>query len=224
MSCHVLHEWSKPTPQFALDALAKYGTNLFGEPLYRIVWSETRTYLSGGLWTDFTDSESKHLLREVAEYRRVPLYGSQQRWVLEKWCPPETYGSPEIWDDENRDEKTGLLTLGPFPSRGEYEHVHTFEVNGHYVPLVPETINAICYLIEKSREFSFRQKKAALEAQQAKEDRDFKSRRDDIFKDARGAFNNQAMSAASGKADRKFKSDASLSKKGPKLPKSFSQI
>jgi hypothetical protein len=224
MACYVLHEWSKPTPQSAVDALQKYGTSLSGDPLYRIVWSETRRYLSGGLWSEFSDAESKHLLREVAEYRQVPVYPGKQRWVLEKWCPPEAYGSPDIWDAENRDEKTGLLTLGPFPNRGDYEHVQTFESDGQYVPLVPETINAICYLIEKSREFSFRQKKAALEAQQAKEDRAFKSRQDDILKDARGAFNNQPMSVAGGSADRKFKSDTSLSKKGPNLPKSFSQI
>jgi hypothetical protein len=224
MACYVLHEWSKPTPRFAVDALAKYGTNLYGDPLFRIVWSETRTHLSGGQWTEYSDKESKHLLREVAEYRRVPTYGSLQRWVLEKWCPPEMYGSPELWELENRDEKTGLLILGPFPNSGEYEHVHTFEVGGQYVPLVPATIEAICYLVEKSREFSFRQKKAALEAQQEREDRTFKSRQDDILRDARGAFNNQPMSAAGGNADRKFKADADFKKKGPKLPNSFSQI
>jgi hypothetical protein len=175
------------------------------------------------VWTDYTDKESKHILREVAEYRRVPRYGSLQRWVLEKWCPPEMYGTPELWDEENLDENSGLLTLGPFPNRGEYEHVYTFEVNGQYVPLNSSTLEAICYLVEKSRESSFREKKNALEEQQARENRALLSRQEDILKDARGAFNNQPMSAR-GRADRKFKSDSSLQKKGPKLPSSFSQI
>ena len=71
------------------------GLNRYGEPNYRIVWGWSRLGWVGGLWNDFTTEGC--LLRSVVELRHVPLYLPFDRWHLERWCPPELYGSEYSW-------------------------------------------------------------------------------------------------------------------------------
>lgn len=101
------------------ELCAAGGRNWFGEPNYRIVWGWNRLGWIGGLWKDF--SESGELLREVIELRYVPLHLPLDRWHLERWMPPQMYGTPQSWYRETRE--AGIDSLGPFPQRGEYEHV-----------------------------------------------------------------------------------------------------
>jgi len=221
MAVVVLHEWSKPTPEWVEKTVRRYGTNIYGDPLFRIVWSETRKHLVGGIWEDHSDKDCVNLIREVAEYRWVPVYGNTQRWVLETWCPPEKYGTPAIWEREFRDEKSGLLTLGPFPSRGDYEHSYTFEYDGQYVPLTPESVEAVCYLIEKGREYSYALKKAALEEEQKRKDREWEERAKDIIRDAQSPFHNNTFTGryVTGEKKRKEDIDFNISADELTLPK-----
>jgi hypothetical protein len=119
----------RPEPIWQETLNRKFSVNLFGEPNVRIVWAPSILENVAGLWTD-RDPESGALVRQVAGVRRVQKYAHLgERWVLEKWVPPERYGSPGVWDAMN-EQAVGFETfdtLGAFPHRGEYEHVFTFE-------------------------------------------------------------------------------------------------
>jgi hypothetical protein len=222
--------------------LEKFGTNFYGEPIYRIVWSESRLELAGGLWEDRNDQAQDrrivndkgdvrdvNLVREVAEYRWIPKYGGMNRWILEKWCPPEMYGSPTLWE-LIRDDKSGLLPLGPFPSRGEYEHSFTFERKGEFVPLTQQSIDDIVNLIEAGKAYTRSQKRAAIEQVKAKQRKANHQRIDDIVNDSSDAFNGNARSGPLIQGDKKrTAADIKLDKTADDLPeflprKGFKQI
>jgi hypothetical protein len=242
MKIEVVHEYNKQTPEWVVKELSKFETNRFGEPVYRIVWGEARLELVGGLWEDRDgrpeeqrvvshrgDSRDVNLIREIAEYRWIPKYGIQ-RWILEKWLPPEHYGDMVLWE-LTRDEKSGLLPLGPFPQRGEYEHCFTFEANGQYIPLTPEVVSGIVRLIEAGRTYTHSQRKAALEQAKQKKRKAWEDRVDDIVHDSQDAFNGNARSGALIHGDKKrtaddIKFDISADQLPDPLPKreGFSQL
>ena len=103
------------------------GYNPFGEANYRAVWGWSRLDWIGGKWED-RDSGGA-LVREVVEVRREPKYTPHNRWHIERWMPPESYGSPEQWHAETLEIENGrnIPALGPYPSRGDYEHCFTLE-------------------------------------------------------------------------------------------------
>jgi hypothetical protein len=218
MKIEVLHEYNKQAPEWVERELSRFGTNVYGEPIYRIVWGESRLELAGGLWEDRDgqqeakrvindrgETRDVNLIREVVEYRWIPKYGIP-RWILEKWLPPEHYGAVSLWE-LTRDEKTGLLPLGPFPHRGEYEHSFTFEANGQYIPITPETVAGIARLIEAGRTYTRSQRKAALEETKRKKRQAWESRVDDIVKDSQDAFGGNARSGSLIQGDKKRTAD-----------------
>ena len=82
------------------------GRNRFGEPNYRAVWGWSRLELDG---------------REVGRprrgrrlccanswsLRRVPKYTPHDRWHIERWLPPEAYGSPQDWYAQTVERENG---------------------------------------------------------------------------------------------------------------------
>lgn len=242
MKIEVLHEYNKTAPDWAERELARFGTNVYGEPLYRIVWGESRLELAGGLWEDRDgapearrltnekgDSRDVNLIRETAEYRWIPKY-SVSRWVLEKWLPPEHYGDVTVWE-ANRDDKSGLLPLGPFPQRGEYEHCFTFEAAGQYIPITHETVAGIARLIEAGRAYSRAEKKVAIVEKHSKKRKAWEDRVDDIVHDSSDAFNGNARSGPLIQGDKKRTADdVKLDIRADQLPqqlrnkKGFNQI
>jgi hypothetical protein len=103
------------------------GYNRFGEANYRAVWGWSRLGWIGGKWED-RDSTGA-LVREVVELRREPKYTPHNRWHIERWMPPESYGSPDQWHAQTLEIENGrnIPALGPYPSRGDYEHCFTLE-------------------------------------------------------------------------------------------------
>src|SRR5205807_600843 len=71
------------------------GINRYGEPNYRVVWGWSRLTWIGGKWED--RDEHGRLRRETVQLRQVPKYIPHNRWHIERWCPPELYGSPADW-------------------------------------------------------------------------------------------------------------------------------
>jgi len=71
------------------------GRNRFGEANYRAVWGWSRLAWVGGKWED--RNAAGDLVRECIELRRVPKYEPHDRWHIERWLPPEAYGSPRAW-------------------------------------------------------------------------------------------------------------------------------
>jgi hypothetical protein len=128
------------------------GLNRFGEPNFRAVWGWNRLAWIGGRWTDRDASGAA--TREAIELRYVPKYCPHDRWHIERWCAPETYGSPESWPRATLEIEDGqnISALGPYPSRGEYEHVFTLsDARGKFLQLTPAIVDRLARMIERSR-------------------------------------------------------------------------
>ena len=141
-----LFEGLRRPPQFYQDILRHYGTNLFGENLYRLIWLPARKYLVGGWW------EVEH---EYA-YHWQHKYGIAEKWALEKWLPASTYGTPQSWDDKTLSPE-GFYQVGPFPIHGEFESVAVFSTGpgpAGYVPLEPGTVDLQARLVFMGRTLS----------------------------------------------------------------------
>jgi hypothetical protein len=97
--------------------MAGYGENPYGQPLYRLIFSDSRTDLLGGKWPD-----------GVCEYREVPRYpGIRGQWIMEKWQSAQEYaGTREEYERAQLDADSGLYICGPYPHRGEYTQCHIF--------------------------------------------------------------------------------------------------
>ncbi len=150
------------------------GYNRFGEPNYRAVWGWSRLDWIGGKWEE-RDSTGA-LVREVVELRREPKYTPHNRWHIERWMPPESYGSPEQWHAETLEIANGrsIPALGPYPSRGDYEHCFTLEgPRGEFVQLTPAAARHIARAIEMSRGVSRAKCKEALEDRVLREEREY---------------------------------------------------
>ena len=91
--------------------LKQFGENPYGDPLYRVVFSPSRRYLVCGEWPD-----GSRCARWAEKYHVGP------RWVLEGWQSALEFHAAgrEDWD------RSKAETLGPWPSRGEYELIHVF--------------------------------------------------------------------------------------------------
>jgi hypothetical protein len=103
------------------------GTNRFGEPNFRAVWGWSRLAWIGGRFED--RDAAGNLIRESIELRFEPKYFQRNRWHIERWCAPEIYGSPDDWARATLEVEgaRSIAALGPYPSRGEYEHAFTLE-------------------------------------------------------------------------------------------------
>jgi hypothetical protein len=158
------------------------GTNRFSEPNFRAVWGGSRLTWIGGRWCDH--DASGNLIRESTELRRVPKYLPLERWHIERWTPPEFYGSPGRWNDETAEYESGVRVpaLGPFPSRGEYEHCFTLESpSGDFLPLSSTACDWIVRAIEWSRRQPRESRRVAITAREEASARDFDRAADEIL-------------------------------------------
>lgn len=194
--------------QLPIGSLKGLGTNPYGEPIFRIVWSESRYYLVGATHREYNGDplndrelvmrgKDTNLARETKGYKWLPLYPGRPRWVLEMWKSP--YGftgcSKEQWEIMYRDPATNLITLGPYPERGEYCQC---SVNLSRQPTREEVMSKI-QMIKAGWGYSFGQKKAANDEALSKSEKDKINRFTDMFKDAQQAFGNNPTSVRPGK-------------------------
>jgi|GEM_PF-3080739 len=108
--------------------LANYGgKNRYGGPMYRLVWGGSRLSWKAGEWNDH--DEHGELIRTVIECRQTPKYfWARERFVLESWRPPETFGTPAEW--YARAEWIGgqkVDLLGDYPREGDYGPIDVVE-------------------------------------------------------------------------------------------------
>lgn len=115
------------------------GRNLYGEPMLRIVWSEDRRALVGGVWGKWDGSGN--WLGEELRYDWTPKYpGTTERWLLEMWMPAESFGGRGWWEGFHKRLAPwgeSYLVQPVYPSRGEYESIATFsdpETGGYAEP------------------------------------------------------------------------------------------
>lgn len=156
------------------------GTNLYGEANYRVVWGQSRMSLIGGRWTDTDDSGNT--IREVVELRSVPKYFPHNRWYVERWMAPSTYGDPEMWKQLTTDE--GILSLGPFPSRGEYEQCYMLQgKDEEFLPLSVAVVEEVVQMIHRGNQFTDRERWLATQRAYDKKEQKWDKRADDILDD-----------------------------------------
>jgi hypothetical protein len=158
------------------------GTNRYGEPQFRVVWGGARLTWVGGRWTDY-DAHG-NVIREQIEMRQVPKYVPENRWHIERWMPPESYGSPERWYAQTVEVEDGvrLPALGPFPSRGDYEHCFTLEsADGEYIPLSPAACDWVVRAIEWARRQPRDRVRAAGAAREERRARDWDHQVDEVL-------------------------------------------
>ena len=181
------------TPESVARRLALAGgRNPFGEPNYRAVWGWNRLAWIGGKFED--RDEHGVLLRERFELRREPKYPAVNRWHIERWVPAETYGSPRQWYSQTVELVGGksVPALGPYPSRGEYEHCFTLETpRGNFVQLTPTVAEHIARAIESSRIAPRPLSRAKLYEREGREDRAYEDWAYDMLDDAVPAFHKQ---------------------------------
>lgn len=177
-----------------IQALARRvgGLNILGEANYRVVWGWARLTLIAGEWTDL-DSQGNYY-QTVGQYRWEPKNLPFDRWHLERWFGPECFGPKDHWYEITEEEFNGekFAALGPFPSRGEYEHCHCFEnPDGSYQVLEGHVVETVIRALNYQRSLSSLVRKQALvdrEARKKKADDDFAY---DLVKDAEPAFSGQ---------------------------------
>ncbi len=165
------------------------GINRYGEPNYRAVWGWNRLTWIGGKWED-RDSAG-NLIREVVKLRQEPKYFPMNRWHIERWCPPELYGSPEDWYRRTLEVEGSyaMPALGPYPHRGEYELCFTLQgPRGEFIQLTATVAEQVARRIEASRKFSSRERRRALLRREARADRDSDAWAYDLLDDAVPAF------------------------------------
>ena len=181
------------TPALVADRLSRAGgMNRYGEPNYRAVWGWNRLSWIGGKFED-RDAVG-NLLREAVELRREPKYAAVNRWHIERWMPPETYGSPRQWYAQTIERENGLSipALGPFPYRGEYEHCFTLQDRrGEFVQLTAAAAEHIAHAIEWSRKAPRAAGKRRIDERSAREERAGDQWSYDLLDDAVPAFHKQ---------------------------------
>jgi hypothetical protein len=181
------------TPEAVAHRLQRAGgINRFGEANYRAVWGWNRLAWIGGNFED--RDEHGALLRERVELRQEPKYPAVNRWHIERWLPPETYGSPRAWYPQTIERANGISipALGPYPSRGEYEHCFTLETaGGEFLQLTPTIAEHIARAIEWSRRVPRARSRAQLDEKEARSERNYEKWAFDVLDDSVPAFHKQ---------------------------------
>lgn len=181
-------------PLWAVRGLRKFGLNPYGQPNFRVVWGPSRWYIAGGYWADVGRSE----------YRKLPKYGLDPKWVLERWRPASVYGNPWSWEHDTV-TPDGFLGVGPFPVHGEYENVTTFSTEKGeqgYVPLEPGLVELTARLCWMGRIATYSDLKRMHEDEELRKEREQDGNFDAMWEEkqlsrpgltigAAGAFNKQ---------------------------------
>lgn len=115
----------KNIPADLRNRITRYGgTNPHGEPLFRVVWAENVLEQSFGSMRHMPkvtpDSDLSHVEPERFESGEfwTPKYSGRGS-ILERWGPPEIYGSQAFWEQERAEDGVTPL-MGEWPRHGGY--------------------------------------------------------------------------------------------------------
>ena len=173
------------------------GRNWFGELNYRAVWGWNRLAWIGGKFEE--RDANGNFVRTLVELRKEPKYPGVNRWHIEKWLPPEVYGSPRAWYAQTVERENGVSipALGPYPARGEYEHCFTLEgPRGEFVQLTATIAEHIARAIEWSRRFPRSSSRRSLYDREQRNKSAYDAAAYDILDDAVPAFHRQPFVTA----------------------------
>jgi len=100
----------REAPAWFNDELERIGgVNRYGEPIFKLIWSEDVRSIIGGRFAD-----------GFVGYRNARMMGKDPCWVLMIWEGPEAFGDPDLWNLDYRNMDNGLLDCGSFPKYGRY--------------------------------------------------------------------------------------------------------
>lgn len=102
-------------PWFQKELTGIGGTNPYGEPMFKLVWSTTEKMVIGGKWAYGFEG-----------YKEAPAIFGAPCWCLMVWEPRELNGLPEMWEIVSRDPETGYLQYGGYPKYGYYRLLKRF--------------------------------------------------------------------------------------------------
>lgn len=168
---------------------AAAGFNRFGDPNMRAIWGWNRLDWIGGKWADHDHAGT--LIRETIGVRREPKYFPTDRWYIERWRPPESFGSPTLWYAQTTEWVDGISVpaLGPYPSRGDYEHAATLETRvGGFLQINPNIARYAAQRLEFIRAMRRRSLHEVRSEFVHKQDKDYDSFADSVLTDAVPAF------------------------------------
>ncbi len=178
----VTRETHEPPVSLCERLVQAGGTNRLGEPNFRVVWGGSRLGWIGGKWVD--RDTNGNAIRETVELRQAPKYTPIDRWHIERWMPPEDYGSPEEWYARTMEVENGVRVpaLGPYPSRGEYEHCFTLAgANNEFIPLSAAACDWVIRAVEWARRQPRAARRAAIEAHSSRREKEWDRRADEIL-------------------------------------------
>jgi hypothetical protein len=198
----VTRETHETPPEVGERVTVTGGFNRLGEPNFRVVWGGARLTLIGGRWTD-RDAHG-NVIRESIELREVPKYLPVDRWHVERWIPPEVYGSRDDWYQRTIEVEDGirLPALGPYPSRGEYEHCFTLETAaGGFVPLTADVCDWVVRAVAWARQQTRGATRAAIAKREYRRERDWDRTVSDGLDDGLSAFQGRSFAASDAGVD-----------------------
>ncbi len=152
-----------PEPSHWPISLTRFGTNPFGKPVFRMVFSPTVRKLIFG-----TNAKG-----EVGGHVRPSYRHLGDVWILEKWISGAQACQMTPTEYENygpRDPQSGMLIEGPYPHQGIYNHCWTFDgdtLQGG----IEGAIDKIIGLINKGAGRSYAEIKAANKELDEKEEK-----------------------------------------------------
>jgi hypothetical protein len=191
----VLREYDlRPDPRFQKLIDRKLGVNQFDEPLYRVIWGWNRLEWIGGLMSRY-DESGRFKFEEYGlfmEPKYSYLADQCNRWIVEKWIPPEMYGTREAWEQDTA-EINGMeetQALGPYPDRGDYELSFVLKDNktGGFIQLCDQLVSDVVDVAQASREISAAKRRQYLEEQELLKEENFRKEVSDVWDDAAPAF------------------------------------
>lgn len=163
----------KHYPGYGPDAMKRYGTNPFGDPLYRIVFADSRKHLVTGEWVDGSvGGKWRPRYRQAAGF-----------WIMERWLSADEYHKMprHKWD--------AMFPSIPYQERGDYDHCHTFE---HCGP-VDASIDKLVMWINAGRNASYQDNHDACSREYAQETKDTDREMSDRVANSLPAFGATAM-------------------------------
>lgn len=118
---------------------SNFGVNIYGEPNFRIVFSDKQTEVRFGEYHEFSGPIYLRTVTGFHERKKYPLV--KERWILERWYPASYYNRAQI--------------LLPNTVKGDYELIYIFEdKNGTALPVVDWASQIACNLSLKGSHYS----------------------------------------------------------------------
>jgi hypothetical protein len=158
-----------------------FGTNIFGEPYFKIAWGASEFIRMGNVWRDRQGTERRG-------YRERYLGHGMPCWCILRWRSPGSYGSPDLFYDRNFVPHTGLSATGEYPYKGRYEILQALNykefVDGkmivHNMPLTHLMIDMIIPMLLKAENLTRLEQIAAEIFARKHKEKEYKKELDEV--------------------------------------------